>query len=544
MQEVPPPVFYLESCGKNIENNINQTMALCIFVKTRQLKKLDWLIIRTFIGPFILTFFIAIFVLVMQFLWKHIEDLASKGLGFVVVCKLLFYASASLVPMALPIAVLLSSIMTLGTTAENLELVAARASGVGLTRSIRPIFLVSVIISLIAFLFSNNVLPVANYRLKSIISEIARKMPAIDIQEGSYYDGLKGFTLRVDKKEDDQKTFYGLVVYDHTQNTGGAENIIRASKGDINVSDDGNYMFLNLFNGVRYSDMNFYTRKQAGYPFSREFFKEQHIIIDISDLNKDNKNNNYIGNQYTMMTIGQLNLIKGEIKEDIKKSGTTFINGLSRYYAFIPAKNFQANNNQPMELYGQTGVIPGNISNVVPLVTRDTAIKYRTVNEVNWGAGFLTTYSPQEKANIKSEAHKQVLSLKGTLDQQINTIKSKRSNLVRNRIEFHKKFTMAIACILFFLIGAPLGAIIRKGGLGLPLIFSIVIFILYYMVSTIFEKSVRNASLGLEGIWFSSLILLPFGLFLTLKASSDSSLFNLSTYTKFIKNIFGKRSAT
>jgi lipopolysaccharide export system permease protein len=518
-------------------------MALCIFVKIRHLKKLDWLIIRTFLGPFILTFFIAIFVLVMQFLWKHIEDLASKGLGFVVVIKLLFYASASLVPMALPIAVLLSSIMTLGTTAENLELVAARASGVGLTRSIRPIFLVSVLISVIAFLFANNILPVANYKLKSIISEIARKMPAIDIQEGSYYDGLKGFTLRVDKKEDDQKTFYGLIVYDHTQNTGGAENMIRASKGDINVSDDGNYMFLNLFNGVRYSDMNFYTRKQAGYPFSREFFKEQHIIIDISDLNKDNRNNNYIGNQYTMMTIGQLDIIKKEIREDIKKAGKTFVNGLSRYYAFIPAKNFQANNNQPLELYGQLNQMPGNISTAVPPVARDTTLPYRQINQVSWGPDFLKAYTPAEKTSIKNEAHKQVLSLKSTVDQQIVTIKSKRSNMVRNRIEYHKKFTMAIACMLFFFIGAPLGAIIRKGGLGLPLIFSIVIFIIYYMVSTIFEKSVRNASLGLEGIWFSSLILLPFGLFLTLKASSDSSIFVLSTYFKPIKKLFGKRTA-
>ncbi len=508
------------------------------------MKKLDWLIIRTFLGPFILTFFIAIFVLVMQFLWKHIEDLASKGLDFIVVCKLLFYASASLVPMALPIAVLLSSIMTLGTTAENLELVASKSAGVSLTRSIRPVFMVAMLISMIAFLFANNVLPVANYKLKSIISEIARKMPAIDIQEGSYYDGLKGFTLMVEKKEDDQKTFYGLVVYDHTQNTGGAENIIKASKGDINVSDDGNYMLLNLFNGVRYSDMNFYTRKQAGYPFSREFFKEQHIIIDISELNKSNKNNNYIGNQYTMMTVGQLDIVRDEIKEDIKKTGGNFIDGLSRFYAFVPPKNFQANANQPMEIYNQTPLATANMNSTVPIITRDASIPYRAIEKVEWGTNFYKNYTAPEKNAIKDAAIGQVASLKSTIDQQISTIKSKQSNIIRNRIEYHKKFTLAFACILFFFIGAPLGAIIRKGGLGLPLIFSIVIFILYYVVSTIFEKSVRNSSLDLYGLWYSSLILFPFGLFLTLKASSDSSIFSVSTYLKPFKKLFGKRSAT
>jgi lipopolysaccharide export system permease protein len=505
------------------------------------LKKLDWLIIRSFLGPFILTFFIAIFVLVMQFLWRHIEDLASKGLGFVMVIKLLFYASASLVPMALPIAVLLSSIMTLGTTAENLELVAAKSSGVSLTRSIRPLFFLAIIISAIAFLFANNVLPVANFKLKSIINEIARKMPAIDIMEGSYYDGLKGFTLMVEKKEADQKTFYGLVVYDHTQNTFGAENIIKASKGDINVSDDGNYMLLNLFNGVRYSDMNFYSRKQAGYPFSREFFKEQHIIIDISELNKGTKNNNYIGNQYTMMTVAQLDIIRDEIKDDIRKTGVNFVNGLSRFYSFAPAKNYQANGNEPINL---NNPMPMDIQqNQAQQVVRDTAIPVRIIEKVTWGKNFLKDFTSQERTAIRNTAINQVASVKSAVDQQTGTIKSKQSNVIRNRVEYNKKFTLSLACIFFFFIGAPLGAIIRKGGLGLPLIFSIVIFIVYYVISTIFEKSVRNASLDLIGMWFSSFILLPFGLFLTLKASSDSSIFVLSTYSKPFKKLFRKRNA-
>jgi lipopolysaccharide export system permease protein len=508
------------------------------------LKKLDWLIIRTFLGPFILTFFIAIFVLVMQFLWRHIEDLASKGLEFTIVMKLLFYASASLVPMALPIAVLLSSIMTLGTTAENLELVASKSAGISLIRSLRPLFLLAIVISVTAFLFANNVLPVANFKLKGIISSIARKMPAIDIQEGSYYDGLKGFTLMVEKKEKDQKTFYGLVVYDHTNNTQGAENIIKASKGDIQVSDDGNYMMLNLFNGVRYSDMNFYSRKQSGYPFSREFFKEQHIIIDISELNKGNKNNNYIGNQYTMMTIGQLDIIKDEIKADIAKTAAGFVNGFGRFYAHVPARPYQPNNNQPIDMNMVGAINTENVQEPISEISRDTNLPPRMINKVEWGSHFLDAYTDAEKNAIKLTALGQVNNIKESIEQHMMNLRSKQVNVIRNRIEYNKKFTLAFACILFFLIGAPLGAIIKKGGLGLPLIFSIVIFILYYVVSTIFEKSVRNLTLELWGLWLSSFILLPFGVFLTLKASSDSSLFSLSFYAKPFKKLFGKKITT
>lgn len=504
------------------------------------MKKLDWLIIRSFLGPFILTFFIAIFVLVMIFLWGFIEDLASKGLGFIFISKLLFYASASAVPMALPVAVLLSCIMTTGSFAESIELAAAKSAGISLTRFVRPLLILAIAISAGGFFFSNNMLPMANFRLRLLKNEIAKKMPALAIEEGQYFDGLKGFTLRVEKKEPDQKTFYGLVVYDHTANTFGTENVIKASKGDINISDDGNYMFLNLFNGVRYSDINFYSRKQAGYPFSREFFKEQHIIIDISELNKGSANNNYIGNQYSMMTISQLDIIRDELKEDIKKTGVNFVNGLSRFYAFAPARNYQANGNEPIP-FGNLNQVEGNMQQVSQQIVRDTAIPMRIIEKVTWGKTFLKDYTPQEKTAIKNTAINQVSSVKSTVDQQINTIKSKESNVIRNRAEYNKKFTLSVACLLFFFIGAPLGAIIRKGGLGLPLIFSIVIFIVYYVVSTIFEKSVRNASLDLVGMWFSSFILLPFGLFLTIKASSDSSIFVLSTYTTLFRRIFGKR---
>jgi lipopolysaccharide export system permease protein len=505
------------------------------------LKKLDWLIIRSFLGPFIMTFFIAVFVLVMIFLWRYIEDLASKGLGFVFISKLLFYASATTVPMALPVAVLLSSFMTIGNFAESIELAAAKSSGISLTRFIRPMFVLVVLISGIAFFFANNILPIVNFKLKGIQREIGTKMPAIDIQEGMYYEGLKGFTLKVDKKESDQKSFHGLVVYDHTQGTGGAENIIKAGKGNIQVSEDGNYVILNLDNGVRYSDMNFYTRKQAGFPYSREFFKEQHIIIDISELNKSSKNNNsnYIGNQYTMMTVGQLNLLRDETRLDIQKSATGFIGSLSNYYAHLPKKAPPPN--QPLDMTGP--VQDMNMNSPPPQVARDTTIPQRKIEKVEWGKNFLNAYTPQEKTAITNTAVLQLNSMKTYIDQHQVNLRNKEINLVRNRVEFNRKFSLSLACVLFFFIGAPLGAIIRKGGFGWPLIVSIILYIIYYIITTVFEKAVKSTALGLDGLWYSSLMLLPLGLFLTLKASSDSGLFVASTYLKPFKKLFGKKVA-
>lgn len=526
-----------------MKNNINQNEALCIFVKKKELKKLDGLIIRSFLGPFFLTFFISIFVLVMQFLWRYIEELASKGLSMVVVLKLLFYSSASLVPMALPIAVLLSSIMTLGSTAESLELVAAKSSGTSLTRTIRPLFVLVVFISSIGFFFSNNILPIANFKLKQTIQNIARTMPAIDIQDGMYYDGLKGFTLRVDKKEKDQKTFYGLIVYDHTPGTGGAENIIKASKGSIQMSDDGNYMMLNLEKGVRYSDMNFYSRKEPMYSFSREFFNEQLIIIDISELNASgkDKNNNYVGNQYTMMTVGQLNLVKSEIEGDIQKTSENFLKTFDTYYSHLSSK--KESSTLPTELNNTDPQLPF-MNHPPPAVIKDTTMEKRTIEKVEWGKTFLTAYTPKEKSIITDVAISQIGSIKGHIEQHQNNIKSKKSNIIRNRVELNRKFTLSLACIFFFFIGAPLGAIIKKGGLGLPLIFSIIIFLIYYIMGTIFEKSVKNGSLDIIGMWYPSFILLPFGIFLTIKASSDSGIFSLSTYTKPFKKLFGKRTTS
>lgn len=474
----------------------------------------------------------------MIFLWRFVEDLASKGLDLIFVARLLFYASATTVPMALPISVLLSSIMTMGSFAENFELVAAKSSGIGLYRSMRPLFFAALAISIFGFVFANNLLPVASFRLRKVVTEISRKMPALDIQEGAYYDGLKGFTLMVEKKADDQRSFEGLTVYDHTENTGGAENIIRAANGDIAVSDDGNLIILNLYNGVRYSDFNFYSRKQKGSPYSRELFREQHIFIDISELNKKNSGSTYIGNQYTMMTVGQLNTVQREIKQEMKNSASMFYDGFYHYYAFMPEK--KASTHQQDNMPFNTILPTDHPQAGGPEVVRDSTIPFRIIKEVQFGENFLSGYTEQERKAIVATSTNQLSIIKGGIEQQMSNIKMKKSNLIRNRIEFHKKFTLAVACLLLFFIGAPLGAIIKKGGLGLPLIFSIIIFIIYYVVSTIFEKSVRSMSLDLFGLWISSMILLPFGIFLTIKASMESSIFTMETYLKPLKKIFGR----
>lgn len=489
-----------------------------------------------------LTFLVCLVVLVLQFLWKYIEDLAGKGLEIWIILELFFYASATLIPMALPLAILLSSIMVVGNFAENLELVGAKASGIGLIRFLLPLFIFSLFMSGFAFFASNNLVPVSQYKLKNLLEDIRKTKPAIDIVEGSYYEGIKGFSIRVEKKNDDQSSFEKMVIYDHTKPDYGAGNIIIADKGNIAVSDNGYFLFLNLFKGVRYSDINFYTKKEKGYPMQREFFKEQSIIIDLREFLFKRNQNNFIGNPYQLMTVGQLDtmLIEANLEKE-KSDFNAYQNMMTNYSFHTPIKSKEITQEE-QELLQQLGIQTPNQTQHPTNVVIDSTMVKREIKTISFGSNFLNTYNQKEKNVIKSIAVNNISALKMSVENQINNTKSKKINIARNRIEYHKKFTLSIACLLLFMIGAPLGAIIKKGGLGFPLIFSIIIFILYYIISTVGEKQVRSLTLSpIEGMWLSSFVLLPIGIFMIMKASSESKIFSIDSYKSFLRRPFGKK---
>lgn len=497
--------------------------------------------IRQYLGPFVLTFFISIFVLVMQFLWKYIDELAGKGLEWYVILELIVYASATLVPMALPLAILLSSIMTMGAVAENLELVAAKASGISLLKLMRPLMLVAVLTSGFAFIFSNNIMPVANFKLKNLLFAIRRTKPAIDIQPNVFYDGIQGLVVKVEEKGKDEKTFYNLMIYDHSKETIGAGSVTMARRGVINISDDNRYISLKLFEGVRYDDREFFSNKNTGLPFIRELFAEQEIRIDLTDFQFNRDNSSLVKNQYSMMTVKQLNKVRAELKKDLETSHTNYkLSIRNRYTPLFTNKQLQIKYDESNPTDLPNFEIPVDIEGNNISQTTDSISINTKVEKISFqNKGFLSAFSPNDKSRIVNDALTQVKEIQNTLSAQENLVKSKYGQVARNEIEVHRKFSLSVACIILFFVGAPLGAIIRKGGLGWPMIFSIVIFIIYYVISTIGEKAVRQLAMtSLQGMWLSSFVLAPIGLFLTLKASTDSPLFSADTYSRLIRKIF------
>lgn len=498
------------------------------------MKKLTIMVVRAYLGPFILTFFISLFVLVMQFLWKYIDQLVGKGLETSIILELLFYASATLVPMALPLAILLSSIMTMGSLAENLELVAAKSSGISLLRLMRPLMFLSTIISFTAFLFANYGMPVANYKLKSLLFSIQRTRPAIDIPEGAFYDGIKGFEIFIRKKEPDGKSFQDVLIYDHSKDMYGASSVTMARRGILNMTDDNRFLVLRLYQGMRIDDRNFFTKEREGLPLYRETFSEQQVLFDLSSSKFSRNDDGLVKNQYSMMTVGQLNQVNEELQTDVDHLNTN----TSLMMQYMSSLADRSSNEQQVAI---PDIYKEGIIQQIPDIDVYTEIEDRPL-KVNFSNNqFLNAFNEEQVQMIKTSALQSAEEIKSKIEEHKSLLKGKQSQIAKNRVEFHRKYSLSIACLILFFIGAPLGAIIRKGGLGLPLIFCIVIFIIYYVISTIGEKSVKQLTLSpFMGMWISTFILLPFGLFLTLKASTDSPIFTAETYTHFFKKIFGK----
>lgn len=488
------------------------------------MKKLNLLIIKSYLGPFILTFFIAIFVLVMQFLWKYVDELAGKGLDALTLLELIFYASATLVPLALPLAILLSSIMTLGNLAEHMEIVAIKSAGISLLRMLKPLFGVAVLTSIGAFLFANYGMPVANYKLKTLLINIRQTQATIDVQEGVFYEGLERMILRVDKKDKDGKTLHNIIIRDHTDGGAGNSSTVIAKKAEITSTSDGDYLSLKLFEGVRYDDKEFYYRKGETYPLMREYFDTQELLISLNNFKVEKKDQSFLRNQYTMMHVAQLDEIKTELIEDLNEAQKSYYKVVNSQYSYSDTTS--KNQNNPIPQWEYVDNAPQEIPNKI------TKIDFNKPE-------FLDNYTLEDQEKIKNRAKEQLLIAESNLKNQKNTLAIKKGIFARNRAEWHRKFSLSFACLILFFVGAPLGAIIRKGGLGLPLIFCIVIFIVYYIISTIGEKSVMQLKLSpFEGMWLSSAIFLPVGIFLTLKASTDSPIFMAETYKIFFQKIF------
>lgn len=512
------------------------------------IKRIHRYTLKSYLGPFVLTFFIAEFVLLMQFVWKYVDDLVGKGLETSVILELMWYTSASLVPMALPLAILLSSIMTLGGMAESLELVAVKSSGVSLYRLLRPLIIFSFITGIAAFYFSNNILPVANLKARSLIMDIQKQRPALDIQPGAFYAGIPDLVVKVEEVGKDKKSLTGVLIYDHSDYSKGNGRVTLAKTGRVEVSSDDGYLVLTLHDGVTYDELGFFGKRDPSLPEIKQEFKTQVLLIDLSAFKFSRESEDMYKDHYQMMTISQLDKAMLDIRNEGNQRSSAYANSMRKTYFFGRTDNAnkaQAINNMSMPAQVIPAIVNHNRdlgstavnSQEGQLVNDDSSRVLLSIEDFakeNW----MDKFSKETQLQFYDLAINVSKSNMSRAEDYSNELKYRNQNMARHKTEWHRKFTLSVACILLFFIGAPLGAIIKRGGLGLPLVAATLIFILYYILSTIGEKSAKSLSMSpFMGMWISTIVLLPFGILLTIMAANDSKIFERETYKNMLRKL-------
>lgn len=459
-----------------------------------------------------MTFFIVLFILIMQFLWKYIDDLVGKGLDIVTLGELLFYFTISFMPMALPLAILLAALMTFGNMGENLELTALKSAGISLQRIMLPLILFIILISIGAFFFSNNVLPHSNLKSRSLLHDIQKQRPELNIQPGSFYNGINGFSIKIAEKDPGTNLMHEILIYDHRDKIGNV-SVTYADSGYMSITPNELNLIFNLYNGHSYTELQQDNRnKNKTYPHRRDRFSEETVIFDLTGFGLNRSNEDLYKSHYSMLNLDGL--------EHYRDSFTIILNDRK-------------------EVFTKTMMN----ANLFKFPNFDRKRREKENIKIDSTKKFRPREILDELINEKQE-HTIELAIAHAKSAKKNVADSQRSivwrakTIKRYEIEWQRKFTLSFACFIFFFIGAPLGAIIRKGGLGTPVVVSVLFFVVYYVITLMGEKFAREMIVTpFEGMWASSFILLPLGIFLTYKATTDSVIMNTETYTEIPKRI-------
>lgn len=478
------------------------------------MKKLYKYILSSFVGTFVFTFFIAVFILLMQFLWTYLDDLVGKGLGFDVLGKLMFYTAITFVPMAMPLAILLSSLMCFGNLGEFYELVAMKASGISVWRVMRPLLIFSIAMSITAFVFSNNVLPVATLKSKTLLRDVRKQKMSFDIPEGRFYKGIDGYTIRAEKKGADGSTLYGMMIYDHTEHKGNIKVTI-ADSATIALAPNQKEIVFTLYSGYNYNEVVSDKKYKIRRPFETMKFDKQYVSFDISDFNMKESDGSALKGHQSMLNINQLVVAIDSLENNSKERQTTYKNSFKNRLQHLSSKD------------------------VVNKNTKGKKVDIDTITVFKWP--LLDNFSKNEQKSIVNMAISSTKNQVDNIELNIKDFERQDSNIRRHQQVLHEKFSLSIACLLFFFIGAPLGAIIRKGGLGLPIVVSVVFFVIYYVISITSQRIAIAGDIPIFlGVWLSSIIILPIGIFLTIKATTDSALLDGESWKKTFRKIFNK----
>ncbi|HET6253240.1 MAG TPA: LptF/LptG family permease [Puia sp.] len=558
----------------------------------RIFKKLDLLIVKAFIGPFIATFFITLFVLVLQFFWLYIDDVVGKGIDAFTVGRLVGYLAATLVPLALPLAVLLSSIMTLGNLGETYELIAIKSAGISLLRFMRPLFFVSILLTIIAFFFNNNILPIANLRMNTIKYDIIVTKPAFDIKEGVFYDRIEGFVIKIGKKEKDDSTIRDVVIYE--QNGGNQDNVIIADSGKMIVTPDHQSLEFILKSGSRYQEKANGGMYQS--QLMRMSFDTYKKVMDLSSFRMNKTDDSTFKGNYQMRTLPELSRAIDSIKrinaayvaqaarkvnnnmkfsDWLDSAGWDKIDKDTAYSKFLLARTYvtdsihrvwatarrQRDSIDKAQAAREKAVggaakkapapqpaAPGHpIARPVIIIPGGQAVNRLAVLPQPPPLSFEDLIPDSARQMVMEHANTAINNAKVSVDQPVILYDNEVNNLRQHEIAWHEKITYAVAVLVMFLIGAPLGSIIRKGGIGLPLVFAVVFFVVFFLLNNFGRKFVKEGVLGpIGGMWMATYVLTPIGLFLTYKAMHDSTLFNKESWYRWgrgLKKLFqrGKR---
>ena len=447
------------------------------------MKKINLYLIRSFIGPFLISLFIVLFILLMQFLWKYIDDLIGKGLSIMQVSELMMYSIARFVPLALPIAVLISSVMVVGKLGENYELAAMQSSGISLFKIFKPLFIVILFIATSSYLFSNYVMPIANYKGGSLLYDIKKKKPSVNIKEGIFYNDIDGYSIKIENKNSINNLLNDILIYDHTDNDGN-KKVISAKSGKMEISDDEKYMELTLYNGNSYIELESNRNKKNNH--RKISFTQNLIRFDLSGFDMKNSELLYKGH-YAMLNNNQLKYSIDSLNSILEKKKTLIFNRLS--------ENYKYNTNNSL----------------------DSSVN---INSLNLN-------------RIYETAINKLRILKSVSNSNSDEIKYKKAIIAKHKIEWHRKISLAFACLIMFFVGASIGSIVRKGGFSIPLLISIILFVVYYVISISGEKTAKDLSVSpLEGMWIANFIFIPISILLFYLAINNSKFPKLSDYFK------------
>ena len=470
--------------------------------------------LKHFLGLLFITFLICIFILLMQFVWMHVNDLVGKGVELKVLAEFFIYAVTSVVPLALPLAILLASLMTFGNLGEKFELTAMKAAGISLFRIMRPLTIAIAFVCVGAFFFSNYVLPVSQVKLWALIFSLKQKSPELEIPQGEFYDGIDGYNVYVRNKNPKTGMLYDMMIYDYSEGFRNA-TVMVADSGQIYFSADNKYLLLVLHSGEAFENLDRKQQKatssEKNIPYRRESFARKQLLIDF-DMDFNRYNEDVLSDQH--------------VSKDVVKLVQSIDSVQNLAHKRSEEQSAQLVNNH---YFGRERVEARNVDAWAG--AKEQYLQYAPDS-------LYANFTDDERYRAAESALEKAKAQKDKIDYNSLMLNDYQRYIRKHEIELHRKFTLAFACLIFFFIGAPLGAITRKGGLGAPVVISVVMFIIYYIIDNTGYKMAREALWPCwAGIWLSSFILLPIGIFLSCKAATDSALFNPEAWGKYIHKL-------